>query len=167
MAQNSKKTDLFTGFNFFNTDFSSFFPSADLNEMMSSSMKMMEDATKISQEFMAKSLNPSEFFTFFENSAGIMTSYSDYIEMFGFISKDEYDQLIEKYNELQKEITNKKRQVTQKDNKIKDHEKKITTLEKKVEASDKKIKDLENELAAEKINKTTNSQGNSSKTKAS
>ena len=167
MAQNSKKTDLFSGFNFFNTDFSNFFPSADLNEMMSSSMKMMEDATKISQEFMAKSLNPSEFFNFFGNSAGLMTSsYSDYIEMFGFISKDSYDQLIEKYNELQKEISNKKRQVTQKDNKIKDQEKKITTLEKKVEASDNKIKDLENDLAAEKINKTT-SQGNSSKTKVS
>jgi ribosomal protein L29 len=153
MAKQGNINDLFSGFNFFMPDSSTMFP---VNDLMSSGMKLMEEASEISKEFMFKGFDGSDFFSFFQNTAEVMTSsYSGYLEMMGFISKDSYDQLIEKYNEIQKELTKYKRQGTQKENKLKDQDKKVKALEKEISSFKKKIDELEKELAAEKITKAT------------
>jgi vacuolar-type H+-ATPase subunit I/STV1 len=156
MTQKNKFNDFFSGFDFMMPENSSLFPVADFNEIFTSGMKLFEEASQISKDFMFKGFDSSNFFSFFENSAEIMSSsYSGYLEMMGFISKESYDQLVEKYNEIQSEINKQKKQISQKDTKIKDQEKKLKTVEKDIKGFEKKIKDLENELAAEKINKTT------------
>lgn len=153
MAQKSDKNNPFSGLNFFTPDFTNFFP---VNNLMDSGFKMMEDAAEISKEFMTKGFDSSNMFSFFQDTAEAMTSsYSGYLELLGFISKDTYDQLIEKYNRIQKELTKLKRQSTQKENKLKDTEKKLKALEKSAEQYQTRIKELESDLAAEKIQKAT------------
>jgi septal ring factor EnvC (AmiA/AmiB activator) len=155
MSQKNNFSDFFSGFNFMMPESSSLFPSSDFNEVFNSGMKFFEEASQISKDFMMKGFDSSSFFSLFQNSAEIInSSYSGYLEMFGFITKEAYDQLVEKYNTIQDEIDKQKKQISQKDSKIKDQEKKLKSVEKDMKDFEKKIKDLENELAAEKINKT-------------
>jgi hypothetical protein len=155
MSQKNNFNDFFSGFDFMMPENSSLFPVTDFNEIFSSGMKLFEEASQISKDFMFKGFDTSNFFSIFENSAELMTSsYAGYLEMMGFITKDAYDQLVDKYNKIQSEITKQKKQITQKDSKIKDQEKKLKAVEKDIKNFERKIKDLENDLAAEKINKT-------------
>ncbi|MCB9481695.1 MAG: hypothetical protein H6681_06955 [Desulfobacteraceae bacterium] len=155
MSQKNKFSDLFSGFNFVMPQNAQLFPVSDFNEVFNSGMKLFEEASQISKNFMFKGFESANMFSFLENSAEIMTSsYSGYLEMFGFISKEAYDQLVEKYNTIQDEINKQKKQISQKDSKIKDQEKKLKAVEKDIKDFENKIKDLENELAAEKINKS-------------
>ena len=153
MAQQTKKNDLFSRLNFFMQDSYSFFP---VNNMMTSGFKLMEEASEFSKDFLNKGFDGSNFMSFFQNTADVMTSsYSGYFEIMGFISKETHDELIKKYNQIQEELNKHKNESSQKDNKIKNQEKKLKTLEKDIKAFEKQIKNLENELAAEKIDKVT------------
>lgn len=164
MSQKNNFNDFFSGFNFMMPETSSLFPTSDFNEVFNSGMKFFEEASQISKDLMMKGFDSSNLFSFFENSAEIMnSSYSSYLEMFGFITKDAYDQLVEKYNSIQDEIDKQKKQISQKDSKIKDQDKKLKAVEKDMKDFEKKIKDLENELAAEKINKTATNTNESTK----
>lgn len=151
MSQTNKNNDLFYGLNFFMQEPYSFFP---INSMMSSGMKFMEDASDFSKDFLYKGMEPSNFFSIFQNTAEVMTSsYADYMGIMGFISKETYDQLIKKYNDIQSELNKHKKQNSQKETKIKNQDKKIKAFEKQLAGFEKKVKDLETELAAEKLAK--------------
>jgi len=156
MSQKNNFNDFFSGFKFMMPESSSLFPNSDFNEIFNSGVKLFEETSQISKDLMLKGFDTSSFFSFFENSAEMLTSsYSGYFEIFGYINKEAYDQLVEKYNTIQNEINKQKKQSSQKDSKIKDQEKKLKAVEKDIKDFENKIKDLENELAAEKINKAT------------
>lgn len=154
MVQKDKRDNYFPSFNFFNKEFSNLLSIGDFSGIMSSSFKLMEEASEISKDFMTKGLGQSNLFSFFNNSAEIMSSsYIGYLEMMGFISKETYEELIKKYNEIQKELENQKKQVSQKETKIKDQGKQIKALEKDIKDLTAKIKELEEELKKKEAQK--------------
>ncbi|MDY0131322.1 MAG: hypothetical protein RBR53_01520 [Desulforegulaceae bacterium] len=154
MSKKNSFNNFFSGFDFMKPESFSLFPVTDYNEIINSSMKIFEEASQISKDFMLKGFDYSDFVSFFENSTGFITSsYSGYLEIMGFISKEAYDELVEKYNKIQEEISEQKKKVSQKESTIKTQEKKLKAVEKDIKDFEKKIKDLENELAAEKTNK--------------
>ncbi|PIE74598.1 MAG: hypothetical protein CSA18_04420 [Deltaproteobacteria bacterium] len=166
MSDNKKNNTFFSDFNPFFENVGNFYALDNLNNFMSYSMKMMEDASDISKNLFFKNFDAFNFFSLFENSfQKLPSAYIDYLETMGFVSKDTYDQLIEKYDKIQKELSKSKTSLTQKNKKISEQEKKLKAFKEDIVKFDAKVKDLENELAAEKINSVTSTTGDKKKKK--
>ena len=129
-----KQTETFN--NLFNQSFSEF---GDV----SSSLKKLSEGASVK--------TPEEFFNFFSvSSTDYQKHFSQYMQLFGLVSIDEYRSLIKKYDKLKKEKQSNEKNDQNQTNKVEAQNKTIKTQKEEITTQKKQLSTQKEEIATQK-----------------